>query len=162
MQSRSASAKLTKFVGEQLRKLSVYKPNFCYRPRNRTYYFHGHLSFWQQGRGVVCLFPACITGHMTRGSVCLQGGLHPGGRLPPDTTGYGQQAGGMHPIWMLSCTTRIRSLSVIHTCLSFCPQRIQPSHNAMGMHPHMDTPPPPPPRRQTVNIRAVAYLLPTA
>ena len=40
-------------------------------------------------------FPACITGHMTRG-VSIQGGLHPGvwADLPWDTTGYGQRAGG--------------------------------------------------------------------
>ena len=75
------------------------------------------------GKGVG--FPACITGHMTRGPtggsasrgglhagkimqtphpVCLQGGLHLRGlgRPPPpqntwDTTRYGQQAGGTHP-----------------------------------------------------------------
>ena len=76
--------------------------------------------------------PACITGHMTRGSVqppCRQtwvGGLpNPITRCRPPmdadpplgyrpypwmqnspwyTTGYGQQAGGMHPTRMHSCT----------------------------------------------------------
>ena len=57
-------------------------------------------------------FPACITGHMTRGSasegsasssVCI-GGADPS--APQDaweTTGYGQQAGSTHPTGMLSC-----------------------------------------------------------
>ena len=49
-------------------------------------------------------FPACITGHTTKG------GLHPGGLGRPfrdtwDTTGYGQQAGGMHPTWKLSSSS---------------------------------------------------------
>ena len=60
-------------------------------------------------------FPACITGHMTRGSASrgLEGlhlwGSASGGRLgrPPqdtwDTIGYGQQEGGTHPTGMNSC-----------------------------------------------------------
>ena len=75
-------------------------------------------------------FPACITGHMTtgrRGSASKEGrgslhpragglcpgGLHPGWirQTPPppdtcDTTGYGQQVGGMHPTAMHSCLAR--------------------------------------------------------
>ena len=53
-------------------------------------------------------FPACITGHMTRG-ISTKGGLprgdlYPRGWADPpplrdtwNTTGYGQQEGGMHP-----------------------------------------------------------------
>ena len=67
-------------------------------------------------------FPACITGHMTGvfiQGVCIQEGVEQNrlglptegglGRLPPPprdtlvTTGYGQQAGGMHPTGMPSC-----------------------------------------------------------
>ena len=50
-------------------------------------------------------FPACISGHMTRG-VCLQGGFARGGWAPPqdtcDTKGYSQQAGGTHSSGMHS------------------------------------------------------------
>ena len=65
----------------------------------------------QEGVG----FPACITGHMTRGSSSMGGlpprgeGLHPGGgstsRLPSKSniTEYSQQAGGTHPTEMHSC-----------------------------------------------------------
>ena len=86
-------------------------------------------------------FPACITGHMTRGSasrririqgVCIKGGLHPGvlptgglhrggggvGHISQDTwdtMGYGQQAGGMHPTRMFSCTKMSRE----RLCKSF-------------------------------------------
>ena len=112
-----------------------------------TYFFfrewEGFLTHFYQGN-VFCFdrcfstgwgwggFPACITGHMTRG-ICLQAGLHPGGpppgegvlhlrglcrRLPPGLPtgelgrhppsaprymGYGQQAGGTHPTGMHSC-----------------------------------------------------------
>ena len=71
-----------------------------------------------EGGGWLVGFPACITGHMTRG-VCIQGrcwadplhrGLstgvggwadHP--RDTWDTTGYGQQVGGTYPTGMHSC-----------------------------------------------------------
>ena len=82
------------------------------------------MSFLSVHRGGIS-FPACITGHMTRGSAS-RGSLHPGG-LPPggglhprgsafirveqtpspretwDTARYGQQADGMHPTGMHSC-----------------------------------------------------------
>ena len=49
-----------------------------------------------------------FTGLSTRGGGGVStsgGGLHPGVGLadPPDTTGYGQRAGGTHPTGMHSC-----------------------------------------------------------
>ena len=59
-----------------------------------------------QRRGVCIQKWVCIWRGLHPG-VCLQGGLHPGGRPCPrdklDTTGYGQQAGSMHPAGMHSC-----------------------------------------------------------
>ena len=55
-----------------------------------------HLSVCSQGEGVG--FPACITGHMSRGKgVCIQGvvGLHPGGGgLHLGRGGSASQGGG--------------------------------------------------------------------
>ena len=85
------------------------------------------MSVCPQGVG----FPACISGHITRGSLhpegSASGGLYRRGwaDLPtPNTTGYGQQARGTHPTGMLSCYTiipceeplrlRISSVSPLH------------------------------------------------
>ena len=52
------------------------------------------------GRGVG--FPACITGHMTKG-VCIWGAwADPPPRDTWDTMEYGLQVGGMHPTGMHS------------------------------------------------------------
>ena len=52
--------------------------HICYRPHMEyggRLCFHRHLSFCPQLEGV-CLFPSCITGHITRGGVCLlRGGV---------------------------------------------------------------------------------------
>ena len=84
-------------------------------------------------------FPACITGHMTRGlhlgglppgswaepppglstgGVCIQGGL--ADPLPQDTwdtTRYGQQAGGRHPTGMLCCSFPVKISNCIYYLL---------------------------------------------
>ena len=44
--------------------------------------------------------------------VCIQGG---GSASPSDTTGYGQQAGGMHPTGMHSCLSQFLNFSIFLT-----------------------------------------------
>ena len=55
-----------------------------------------HVFICPQGGGVG--FPACITGHMTRGFARPLDADPSGGR---PFSGYGQQAGGTHPTGML-------------------------------------------------------------
>ena len=73
------------------------------------------------------------------GGSTSRGGLHPGGGVgqtphptPPDTTGYGQRVGDMHPTGMYSCSFSICSLFYVWCtltsklfvqpfCLSKCP-----------------------------------------
>ena len=59
--------------------------------------------------------------------VCLQEGLHSGGQIDrqtpprPSTTGYGQQAGGTHPMGMHSCYYRPQrswgKVMFLHVCV---------------------------------------------
>ena len=60
----------------------------------------------------VCLFPAYITDHMTRGPASLGGGvcINPDQSSPPE---YGQQAGGTHPTGMHTCSTEILQFSFL-------------------------------------------------
>ena len=75
-------------------------------------FLHLCVILFTGGRGVG--FPACITGHMTRGmGVCIWGTvcLYPGGWADPPMRymGYGQQAGSTHPTEMHSCYRPQRS-----------------------------------------------------
>ena len=78
---------------------------------------HRSHEQWGMHPEVVCIQGAfCLQGGSASGGVCHQGGGLPprgvfiqgvlprgGGADPPSTTGYDQQAGGMHPTGMHSC-----------------------------------------------------------